>query len=236
MLWLQTASHYGDLRIPAGRIDLTHRECLADCSTEELVALAGQQGSAGICRLGNHQAIWQAAMRFHAHDAWPEPGDLRRTGPCLMEFAPSGAYVEDWRLQTHSTGPLLSLRLLGEKAAGNGDILPRNGLLLQAGNHAMLIIERRTAPPRQTPLSELVTEFRHDRDTLLDLLDMPCCYAVRSAADADFIIVRSTLPFLEGRALDRFDPVLPDGLIIQRSATGERHWRLETLCCTAQIH
>jgi hypothetical protein len=237
VFWLQTASHYGDLRVPSGRIDLSHRENLADCTIDELIALAQQQSSGGICRLSGNQAVWHGGLRFHACDAWPEPGDLRRTGPCLMEFAPSGAYVEDWRLQPQSSGPFLSLRLLSERDLTHGRTLRHDGLLVQAGEHVMLMLERMFVLPRQTALTELILEYRNDRDMLIKLLDLQCSYAIRSrsGADSDFVIRKSTLPFFEGHTLDGFGPLRPDGTIIQRTGQSERCWRIETACFESEI-
>jgi hypothetical protein len=179
--------------------------------------------------------VWQGGLRFHAHDAWPEPGDLRRTGPCLMEFAPSGAYVEDWRLQPGSAGPFLSLRLLSETDLRHGHILRDNGLLVQAGDHVMLVLGRRVAIPRRAPLSELVNEFRGDKNQLSALLDLQCSYAVRSGPAAGFVIGKSTLPFVEGQPLDSFSPPQQDGTVIQLTGHSKRCWRIETIYGQAEI-
>ena len=39
---------------------------------------------------------------------------MRRVGECCLEFAPSGAYVEDWRMQPGTAGIAASLVLLAE--------------------------------------------------------------------------------------------------------------------------
>ena len=39
---------------------------------------------------------------------------MRRVGECCLEFAPSGAYVEDWRMQPGTAGLAASLVLLAE--------------------------------------------------------------------------------------------------------------------------
>ena len=45
---------------------------------------------------------------------FPELGEMRRVGECCLEFAPSGAYVEDWRMQPGTAGLAASLVLLAE--------------------------------------------------------------------------------------------------------------------------
>lgn len=231
VVWLQTAADYGDLRIPASRIDLSHRAGLYDCSADELAALARQQSSAGVCHLDGTRAVWRGRLRFHRHDAWPEPGDLRRVGPCLIEFAPSGAYVEDWRRLPGSDGPALALELIDERADeravdGAARLRPgasREGLWVQSGDHAMLILDRTAAAPPGRTLAELVDGCRHDRNALAALLDLECSYAVRAGAGAPFLIERSTLPFREGRVLPA--PAPQRGAWLQRDGACTRRWQ-----------
>jgi hypothetical protein len=229
VIWLQTASHYADLRIPAGRIDLSHRECLQDCTIDELIALAHQQSSGGICELNDGRARWRGGLRFHAFDAWPEAGDLRRVGSCLIEFAESGTYVEDWRLQDDSGGPFISCELVAERDPASNTTLRNNGLLVRAGRHAVLIRDRAVALPRQAPLAELVLDYRRDKSMLVQLLDLECSYARCSGADNEFVIYRSTLPFREGWAIDGFGELRQDGTMLQTTQSTELCWRLTSV-------
>lgn len=220
VIWLQTMSHYGDLRIPPDRIDLSQRQSLQDCSIEELIELSRQQSSGGVCEWDGQQAHWHGGRRFHAFDAWPEPGDLRRIGPCMIEFSPSGAYIEDWRWQAGSDSLLLSFSLESEYEYASGETRQRDGLLLQAGDHMMLILDRVIALPRQAPLSELVLDYRQDKNTLIQLLDLECSYAVRNK------IEHSTLPFREGQRINGFGTLDEDGVLIQKTEHYEYRWRL----------
>jgi len=45
----------------------------------------------------------------------------------LIEYAPSGAYVEDWRLQPSGDGPLIGMSLLEERDAKTGQVTHRGG-------------------------------------------------------------------------------------------------------------
>ena len=146
-----------------------------------------------------------------------------------MEFAPSGDYVEDWRLQPGSTGTLLSLELIDERIGnGSGDAARPGGAFVQAGDHAVLILDRLLPPPRDTsPLMELVQEHRQDAAMLARLLDVECSYAVRHDENSPFIIQHSTLPFREGETLA---PLVrqSDTEWAQSLDDRVRRWRLKT--------
>lgn len=85
------------------------------------------------------QMRWSEWTALADHDKWPEPADLRRVGNSLMEFAPSGAYVEDWRLQPHESGLLAGLRLLDETDAETGQVCHTGGGLLVCAQHIALV-------------------------------------------------------------------------------------------------
>lgn len=42
---------------------------------------------------------WDIQQSYQLHNQWPEPAKLLPIGNAILEFAPSGAYVEDWRQQ-----------------------------------------------------------------------------------------------------------------------------------------
>ncbi len=99
------------------------------------------------------QLSWHKGASQLAHNRWPEPAVLQRVGNCMMEFAPSAAYVEDWRLQpqlveshqltesnqlaeSHQSAPLIGLELIAEKELASGRETPRQGALIVCGDIA----------------------------------------------------------------------------------------------------
>lgn len=82
---------------------------------------------------------WSDWTALADRDKWPEAGELRRVGNSLIEFAPSGAYVEDWRLQPHEPGLLAGLRLVDETDRETGTILHRGGGLLVCSDHVAVV-------------------------------------------------------------------------------------------------
>jgi hypothetical protein len=112
VIWVQTLSGVGDIRVPATRPDLRARSGLADCSKEELLALAEQDCFCGVTLFNSKAKPFPTAswpkesylFRFQPVITFPEPGWMEwlEGGTCMIERAPSGAYVEDWRLQPAS--------------------------------------------------------------------------------------------------------------------------------------
>jgi hypothetical protein len=141
----------------------------------------------------------------------------------MIEFAPSGIYVEDWRHQPSAGGAMAGLTLIAESDA-DGAMQPRRGALILAGRHAILCRDRRTPLPQTMRAQDYVAA-----------MDDPLA-AYRAVADCvvDFAeggtIAASTDPWREGAPLDLggFEP-LQDGELIQRDGRITRRWRVVSL-------
>jgi hypothetical protein len=81
------------------------------------------------------QLSWRIDRSYQPRNQWPEPAELNFVGNCVLEFAPSGAYVEDWR-QKSSRGPYLGLRLVSMTNATTGEVSAVVGGLVIAGENA----------------------------------------------------------------------------------------------------
>ena len=121
-------------------------------------------------------------MRFQPIVEFEEPGwfEWREGGSCMIEWAPSGAYEEDWRLEANSRGRLLELYVAGAD---------RQTSLFVAGEHAMYVRDRACAV-EEMRLSRLARERRDDHAALVALLDCEFSFAVKR--DGDFVIELST--------------------------------------------
>lgn len=128
--WFQSRSFTLDLRLP-GRDD---------------TALTARQGWVGdtLWDAQRGEMSWSVARSYQPRNQWPEPARLAFIGNSVLEFAPSGAYVEDWR-QLAAPGPLLGLRLhlLREHATGTDHAM--DGGLIVAGAHMALARSRLSA-------------------------------------------------------------------------------------------
>jgi hypothetical protein len=241
VIWLQSRGLTFDLRLAADRPRPRNAGALADCSREELVRLAQAEG--GIARTTAHDdpatssAVfrWDDWVAFQPYAKWPEPGLLRRVGDCLIEFAPSGAYVEEWRHQSGGTGSLIGLRLVEERDLDTGAVLHRGGGLLVCGRHAGWVRGRAKPLAADSRAAELVKEKPQDRELLAAVFDFEASYAER-APGGSFVVKASTLPWREGGALVELDGFLPGDsgdVLVQRvhdrGVPLERRFLVDTL-------
>lgn len=126
--WFQSRTFTIDLRLPDGA----------------LTPAADRQGWIGdtLWDESAQRMSWRVARSYQPGNQWPEPAEFRFIGNSVLEFAPSGAYVEDWRQQS-TGGPLLGLRLLDmlDEATGRTSIM--DGGLIVAGEHTAFARSRR---------------------------------------------------------------------------------------------
>lgn len=146
VVWIQSHGLTADLRLPARRPDVARHADLAACTPRERAELARGEGFIARTAWDGQKMSWNTLAAFQPYDKWPEPGRLERVGACLVEWAPSGVYVEDWRLQPESSGLSIGLELVSETDV-DGATRPRSGGLVVAGRHAILLIARRSPLP-----------------------------------------------------------------------------------------
>lgn len=179
--WFQSRSFTIDLRLP-------------DAAATPVCLRQGWVGST-LWDQATAQLSWTIDRSYQPHNQWPEPASLSFIGNCVLEFAPSGAYVEDWRQQS-SRGTLLGLRLSSMTDARTGQILPMEGGLILAGEHAAYAQSRlpalddalRSAASLEQALTEGITE--RDIES----------YEVSVAIDGD-LLTHSTRPERLGHAI-----------------------------------
>ena len=109
----------------------------------------------------------------------------------MLEYAPSGAYEEDWRLQDNSQD--FAIHLLRRYSATTTD-------LYVAGAHAVLAVDRSIVIGQERPLQEIVSENKADRDSVYAYLDTEFSYARCEDSDK-YEIALSNLPWREGQTL-----------------------------------
>jgi hypothetical protein len=230
VLWLQSRGLTGDLRIAADRPKLASREALLDLPFEGLRRLAEVEGGVSPTRFDADSVsgvelsgtmTWPDWTAFQLHAKWPEPGNLRRVGDCLIEYAPSGAYVEDWRLQPSGDGPLVGLSLVEERDA-EGQLLHRGGGLVIAGEHAIFVRGRAEALPSAARLTDLVERAAREPRLLDAIFGFEASYARRDESGR-YVIAHSTLPWREGKPLLAMGGfALEDGVVVQRARENNR--------------
>ena len=234
VVWVQAHGMTGDLRIHPARPPLAAGDRLEDLDLESLVRLASVEGGIAATAWAEGLMRWSGWIGFQPYDKYPEPGLLRRVGDCMIEFAPSGIYVEDWRYQKSGPGILAGLRLVAE-TAGDGCEHKRAGGLVIAGDHAMLVLGRRVPLAEGTRAQDLVRESDDPVAALRQALDCTVDFAERNA-EGTFRVKASTDPRREGSDLDvarRFIPGRADNELIELrdgdAAVASRLWRIDSL-------
>lgn len=232
VIWLQSNGLTADVRVPRDRPPLAGRQSLAECTREELIEIAKAEGFVARTAFADGRMSWDAFAAFQPYDKWPEPGILGRVGSCLIEWAPSGVYVEDWRAQRGASGLSVGLELVSE-IGPDGKEEPRSGGLVIAGDHALMVLGRRSDVPAGRA-HELIAAAEDWRATADALFDSSVAYAKRT--DGAFRIALSVDPFAKGRSL--FDPNVfelgeAEGELFQHAAAGDpfiiRRWKIDTL-------
>jgi hypothetical protein len=229
VIWVQTASGMADMRIGADRPAMRHRARLADCSATELLALAQQDCSCATTILDESTtpyptATWPRGTYGFANQpvqTFPEPGWFawREDGDCMMEWAPSGAYEEDWRLQPHSLG--FAIHLVRVEPA------PTTCLYI-AGDYAIMARDRSGEVEEKKPLPQLVAARLQIAAPAVTLLDGEFFFAQRQS-EQNYEIQLSSLPWSEGARIDLSWAVTTSGDGAHRTDPDGHIWRVESL-------
>lgn len=186
--WFQSASFTIDLRLTDGAA----------------TPVADRQGWIGDTHWDAQggELSWTVGYSYQQHNQWPEPARLAFIGNSVIEFAPSGAYFEDWR-QLAADGPLLGLRLLAITDAGTGQGHRADGGLIVAGDQTAFVLSR---PPH--------------------LQDDPESFET-SLAIGGRTVTHSTQSVRYGQAIvpDSFE-IAPDGSVLLTLNAHGTNWRL----------
>jgi hypothetical protein len=229
VIWVQTASGMGDMRIRADRPALRHCVELADCSDSELLVLSEQDCSCARTVLDESTTPHPTATWPRGNDGFanqpvqnfPEPGWFawREAGDCMMEWAPSGAYEEEWRLQARSQDFAMHLVRAGAT--------PTTCLYI-AGDYAMMARDCSGKAEQKKPLPEIVAARFHSRAAAEMLLDGEFSFARRQNSQS-YEIQLSSLPWREGVRIDLSWAVTASGDGAHRTDPDGQIWNVESL-------
>ncbi|WP_111642126.1 hypothetical protein [Marinimicrobium alkaliphilum] len=217
--WFQSRNFTIDLRLPKVCEQLPAKPWAA-YSREELQVLADYEGWEAPCEWRDELLSWQNDTSHQLHNRWQEPAQLRRIGNCMIEFSPSGAYVEDWRLQVSAPGPLVGLRLIHERECETGHVRHRGGGLILCGDYAALVLGRANpiAAPSPNYLRELADQYVGNAEQLSALFGAETSVA-RGDLNEGYEIFLSTRPGRAGESLlplDGFAWRAETGQLVQR--------------------
>ncbi len=226
VIWMQSRGLTADFRRTPPAVRGRHIQ-LAELPLDQLLALARVEGGFARTRWDGELMHWSSWVSFQTHPKWPEPGRLERVGASLIEFAPSGAYVEDWRYQQSGAGPFIGLSLLDERDLDSDELVHRGGGLIVCGTHAAFIRGRHEALP-EGRLEGFVRAHAGDAPSLRRVFSCDAAYGIATSEAGDFRVQLSTLPWREGEqllSLEGFSHHRELGLVLQR--VEERGRRIE---------
>jgi len=209
VFWMQTPRWHADIRIPATRPAFTGARSLADLDRGALMALAAQQGFAGVTTVEGDVCRWHRRVDFQPASGFADVGRIEFDSPERMfERGVEQDYFEIWERVPTSLGPCAAL------AADDGGTW-----LLRAGDHALRVRPRREALPPAGSLATLAADV--DDTTLRRWLDFDLRHAVRGT-EGTWRVRQATLPWFEGTVLDESE-------VLEAAANGStpfgaRHW------------
>lgn len=233
VVWVQSHGMTGDLRIHPARPKLLMTDRIEDLDHQSLVWLASVEGGTATASWSDGVMSWADWIGFQPYDKYPESGFMRRIGDCMIEFAPSCIYVEDWRFQDSQPGPLAGFQLINETAC-DGRTYARRGGFVIAGDHSVLSLARKSVFPEGTRAQDFVGQAADPVAALRQVLECSVDYVTKHG-DRQAIAV-STDPRLEGLAstlVERFSFGTEADLVVEH-VTGEqgvqsRLWRIDSL-------
>ena len=237
---LQGQGLTGELRLPAWRPDLRGRGGLGGCTVEELLDLSAVEGRIADAAFLNGQMSWENASAFQPYPQWPESSQMQRVGTGLIETAPSGAWMQDWRLEPSSRGLHVALRLMFETGL-DGLTRPRDGGLIVCGEHCLFSLDRRRPLPSDAPVQQQMRQAG-DPFAFADMaFEGEVSYA-RRRPDGAFRVELSTDPFREGEIAPITDDFIPTSISeVLRQVIGQgrdrivRQWRIDTLMADVAV-
>jgi hypothetical protein len=236
VLWLQSRGLTVDFRRPRGTPRRASAARFSELSLDELLSLSHVEAGVAHTEYDGELMRWSEWTSFQTHPRWPEPGRMSRVGNCMIEIAPSGAYVEDWRLEPSGEGPLIGLFLLEEREARSGRVRHRGGGLLVCGRHAAFVRGRPEPAAEGERLEDFVRRHAHDSLALEHAFAFDAAYGTSPAPGKGFEVSLATLPWREGQTLlsmEGFSVERELGLVVQRveedGVALERRFRVDTL-------
>lgn len=217
--WLQAGSFYADIRIPADRPEIAAPGDLSALPEDALRALARQHGFAGETRVQGNRCTWHRWLDYQPASHTPDEGRLEFNGRMLVEYGLHAPYIEHWWHEDEGTGRYAVFRLQGD----------RDGLLLTDGRHFMRAISRPAMLPQSESLEALLKPGA-DHEQLLCLLDCEISFGRCEGPLQSWLVMHSTLPWLEGEPAFAMDSTAwhEHGKCLSESlpGNGRRKWEL----------
>ncbi|MEO7966738.1 MAG: hypothetical protein ABIT38_22800 [Gemmatimonadaceae bacterium] len=215
--YLQTPSHFADVRFPNERRVSPQAKAFADLTDAELLQLAKQRGFAGRTTMNGATSTWHHEIDFQPSDGSEDIGRIESIDVGHMyEHAIDSSYVESWRSVSNGDGRFLAVRVEREGRLAR--------TLLVAGDHFLYVRNRARDLPAAASLDSLIATSHATRAQIIEFLDCEFSTGRVRGGKVPWEIERSTLPWREGKSLDfidQFEVVGGSGRVTPRGVTSE---------------
>jgi hypothetical protein len=193
VFWLQTQSWHADIRVPADRPALSGHTSLEHVSSDDLLALARQQGFAGTTEVDGDVCRWHRKLDYQPPSGFNDVGRMRfETPDRVLEFGVEQEYYEVWERVPSS----------GENWVRQMDEPDGTPTVLLGLEPWFVFVRPRHAPlPRAEGLDALVASTASDAERR-ELLDFEISLG-RRGIDGTQRIELSTLPWRERQVLKK---------------------------------
>lgn len=206
VIWLQTHTLFGDIRIPAGRAAVAASRQWVWPQGETL-QLSRQQGFAGVTELQGDICQWHRQLDYQPPSGDRDIGSLHWEGDRLIELGVESDYREEWQRLPESDGARIALTYHGaatSDAASQPD--PWQALLVVTGDYFIYAQDRRPPLPQAEGLAVLMGLSGHgdggDRpSSVAPYLDCEISFGRCQSGAIPWEIQLSTLPWRQGTPL-----------------------------------
>lgn len=223
VIYLQTPSCYGDLRIPGDRPNVRDKTSVHDLTSAEMLALSEQQGFAGISVVRENVCRWYRYIDYQPPTGLRDIGALHWEGEILIEEGIDAPYREEWQRIDDGNGDFTALILPSPTSVLDGDGGRWEASIVTAGDWFVYARNRETMLTSANSLTTLVAK-ETDNAQQQGLLNCEIAVGRCASGQVPWEIQHSTLPWREGQGLwegSSLAIALADGYLFQTLDTPE---------------
>jgi hypothetical protein len=227
VVYVQTQTLFGDIRIPESRSGASNANCLEDLHDSELKELATQEGFAGYVEIADNVVTWQREIDFQPPTGIPDTGQCMVDKQHMIEKGIHSDYSEKWQRIDDGDGQFLAMQTEGDE----GKVAKQ--ILVVAGDHFLYARGRKHSLEPVKSLNHLFQIKDFTREQMIRYLDCEFSYGRVRSGRKPWEIYLSTLPFKEGHSLitpGEMEVLLDLGVVYQHSrnisSTLKRHWHI----------
>lgn len=198
VIYLQTSSHFADIRIPGDRPDLSTKTTLAELPESEKIALSKQQGFAGITAVSDSICQWHRYIDYQPPTPLRDIGLLEWQNDILIETGIDVVYREEWQRIDDGQGKFTAIVIPADAEATAASAGWR-ACLITVGDHFIYAHSRAVPLPPAHALTDLIA----GQDSMLQTAYLNCelSYGLCRSGQVPWQIQLSTLPWREKRSL-----------------------------------